>query len=1082
MLTDTDFDRLVQTHLDGRADEEQTAVLAANEGRWADALFDLLDEAEFIYERARKTTNGPGRNNVLDDLNDECNRIDDALSALIGLPDEPAGPPPKVEEPPGEAMLQLSWAEGQVVAWASGHRAERESTEQVLARLKALGAGAVDWQEHPAIKIPSIGRSPALSAPLTSMLGWLVALGNTRDDDEVGPSVAWIGLATAAAVEQVAQGRFVPQLKQRRASRRNGKGDQPNFRVRWVPTLLEAKRVNNLVNSLPGAVMASNGRQDKHAFVVGLLAELVDAVARTAAEMIEAPAAPPEPVSLHDAGETMLAHLDGSTFQLPSQAGGDLARKLNRWAQHVVGVGGDRLIIQLDPPDESNAWHAAVLAPTDDGDVEPVESALVTSSKSRAKALNDQLSRVERLFPELLRGGGQRRGEVILSQDEAWRLMTDGGETLTASGFEVRVPALSRKKPTPQLRLTSESDGTVVGAQQLANVRWSAVFGDVELTAEDINRLAMEKRPLVKSRGKWIELDKVDLAAAAEALLQRADQNQLSGADMLRHALGLEGGSMLGGIAVAGDGWAAELMRSMANLPKEPPTQPPGFEGELRSYQADALAWLGFISDAGLGGILALDMGLGKTPTMLANIAAANPEHGPTLVIAPPAVVGNWASEAKKFVPGVSVLVHHGANRASGDELLDVCDEYDLIITTYGTAVRDMDDFEDVEFGKVVLDEAQAIKNPTSDTAQQLRRLDARTKIALTGTPIENGLGDLWAILDWANPGLVGARAPFIANMTPDTKGKEGAEEALRALNGLLVFRRTKAEPAIAAELPDRIDELDHCAMTPEQIGLYQAVLDDLATATAEADAGTSQRKGAVLTAITALKQICNHPVNYEDDGEDLEGRSGKLARLNEIIDVVFGADERILIFTHFASWGEKLATYLTDRTGKNIPCYHGGLSRTERDRMVEEFQAGTGAGAMVLSLKAGGTGLNLTAASHVVLYDRWWNPAVEDQARDRVWRIGQKNTVICHRLVCPGTVDERVEEVVAGKRQIADMVLPKSSSIGDLDADQLQRALGLDTSALLQTDEDDELFEDDHTDSVDTDSANTDSANQVTV
>ena len=304
------------------------------------------------------------------------------------------------------------------------------------------------------------------------------------------------------------------------------------------------------------------------------------------------------------------------------------------------------------------------------------------------------------------------------------------------------------------------------------------MFGDVELTAEEINRLAMEKRPLVKSRGKWIELDKVDLAAAAEALLQRADQTRLTGADMLRHALGLEGGSMLGGIAVSGDGWAADLMRSMANLPKEPPTQPPGFDGELRSYQADALAWLGFLDGAGLGGILALDMGLGKTPTMLANIAAADPEHAPSLVIAPPAVVGNWASEARKFVPGVSVLVHHGANRARGDELLDVCDEYDLIITTYGTAVRDIDDFEDVEFGKVVLDEAQAIKNPTSDTAQQLRRFDARTKIALTGTPIENGLGDLWAILDWANPGLVGARAPFIANMTPDTKGPNTKEAA----------------------------------------------------------------------------------------------------------------------------------------------------------------------------------------------------------------------------------------------------------------------------------------------------------------
>jgi SNF2 family DNA or RNA helicase len=377
-----------------------------------------------------------------------------------------------------------------------------------------------------------------------------------------------------------------------------------------------------------------------------------------------------------------------------------------------------------------------------------------------------------------------------------------------------------------------------------------------------------------------------------------------------------------------------------------------------------------------------------------------------------------------------------------------VVERADLVITTYGTAVRDVEELEQISWGKVVLDEAQAIKNPTSETAQQLRRIKARTRVALTGTPIENGLGDLWAIMDYVNPGLVGARAPFVAQLSQNDDAKAGAERALRALNGILVFRRTKAEPSIAAELPDRIDELDLCSMTTEQIGLYQAVLDNLLAETSSED-GT-QKKGAVLAAITALKQICNHPSAYQRDDRPLDGRSGKLARLNEIVDNVFAADERVLIFTHFASWGERLAEYLTDRMGRRIHCYHGGLSRTARDKMVADFQATTEAGAMVLSLKAGGTGLNLTAASHVVLFDRWWNPAVEDQARDRVWRIGQTSTVICRRLVCPGTVDERVEEVVAGKRQIADMVLPKSSSVGDLDTEQLQRALGIDPDVVL--------------------------------
>ncbi len=360
--------------------------------------------------------------------------------------------------------------------------------------------------------------------------------------------------------------------------------------------------------------------------------------------------------------------------------------------------------------------------------------------------------------------------------------------------------------------------------------------------------------------------------------------------------------------------------------------------------------------------------------------------------------------------------------------------------------MRDVEALAQHQWDRLVLDEAQAIKNHTNETAQQLRRIGARTRLALTGTPIENGLGDLWSILDFTNPGLVGPRGTFIAQLSGE------GEMALRALNGILVFRRTKTEPAVAAELPDRIDELDHCTMTAEQIGLYQAVLDGLVVQAEGAERDVKQ--GAILAAITALKQICNHPWNYQADDKPLAGRSGKLNRLEEVVDQVFSADERILIFTQFATWGVRLAEHLTEVTGQPIACYHGGLARGARDTMIKQFQEGTGAGAIVLSLKAGGTGLNLTAANHVVLYDRWWNPAVEDQARDRAWRIGQTRTVLSHRLVCPGTVDERVEEVVGGKRRIADLVLPKSSSLADLDPDQLRTALGLRPDQLLAEDD----------------------------
>ena len=498
-----------------------------------------------------------------------------------------------------------------------------------------------------------------------------------------------------------------------------------------------------------------------------------------------------------------------------------------------------------------------------------------------------------------------------------------------------------------------------------------------------------------------------------------------------------------------GSGWAAALMGKAATTATEPVTKPPGFVGELRSYQAEALAWLGFLDSVELGGCLALDMGLGKTPTVLAHLARTK-GAGPALVVAPPAVVGNWAAEAAKFAPGLVVVVHHGASRGSAEELAAEVAGADVVITTYGTAVRDVEALEAHAWDRLVLDEAQVIKNPTNETSQQLRRIPARIRLALTGTPIENGLGDLWAILDFTNPGLLGPRAAFVAQLSAESAStRDGGEQALRALNGVLVFRRTKSEPAVAAELPERIDQLDHCTMTPEQIGLYQAVIDRL-VATAGSEEGEEPRKGAVLAAITALKQICNHPAAYQADDKPLAGRSGKLTRLEEIVDSVFAAQERVLVFTHFAEWGKKLADHLSERTGLPIACYHGGLARGARDELVREFQSGTGPGALVLSLKAGGTGLNLTAASHVVLSDRWWNPAVEDQARDRAWRIGQTKIVVSHRLVCPGTVDERVEEVVAGKRHIANLVLPKSSSLADLDREQLKVAFGLRPDELL--------------------------------
>ena len=412
--------------------------------------------------------------------------------------------------------------------------------------------------------------------------------------------------------------------------------------------------------------------------------------------------------------------------------------------------------------------------------------------------------------------------------------MTVTGPQLVAAGFDVRVPALSRRRPSPSLRVfVDAASESMVGANQLANVHWSAVFDDVELIAADIARLAKEARPLIRSGERWVAIDRADLAAAAEALAERAEHDRALGrgdaAPRARHRRLAAARRRrrrrrrLGRRSARGRGRRRR---------RRPAGVPDGFVGELRSYQSEALAWLGFLDKAGLGGCLALDMGLGKTPTMLAHLLAGA-GAGPALVIAPPAVVGNWTAEAARFTPGLRVVVHHGARRAAPDEIAAEVADADVVVTTYGTAVRDVEALAAVSWARVVLDEAQAIKNPANDTSQQLRRIPARSRIALTGTPIENGLGDLWAILDFANPGLVGPRPQFIARLSSDgTTTRVEAEDALHALNGILVFRRTKAEPMIAAELPDQIDELDRCAMTPEQIGMYQALLDTLVTGT----------------------------------------------------------------------------------------------------------------------------------------------------------------------------------------------------------------------------------------------------------
>jgi hypothetical protein len=1057
------FEALASSEAAGYATPEELATLRAAPAEWSATLRRLLAETEAALPAARRIT-GPERDQVVADFTEERERLRRALSRLEGdrepaptaRPERrpaddrrPESPEPSL--PPAPPALQASWHDGRIVLWAGSRSVPRPPVEERDRLMADAGASSISWEAHPGVPVPGAGQAAAVSAPMAEALGWLVGVGTGQLAPAAAPSLRWLGEVAAWATELVAQGQMIPSLVGPGGGARSGRPGNAEHTVHWVPALVDADRLRGMSSRMPGAVAAlTQPRGTAGQMCRSVLGAAVDAVCRAGAARLVTAATVPVARTRSEVREAVLAGLDGTPFVAAIRPGGELADELSRWTAPVIGDRTAALTVRLAAPEDDGGWLLTVEVDGSDGSRQFVEDALAGERPARASAVETELRRLERLLPALLRPG-RRRGRVVLDGGEAWDLMTTTGPILEAAGFRVRVPALSRRRPTARLQLHAEAlaGPSLVGAQQLSRVHWSVLVDDVELDAGAIARLAAQARPLLKVKGGWVELDKADLDAAAAALADRAKTTELSGAAILRHAVGLEGGPIGGPTLVEGDGWAVDLVRGAAAGAARPLAAPAGFAGDLRHYQTEARGWLGFLDRAGLGGCLAMDMGLGKTPTVLAHLLEGR-GNGPALVIAPAAVLSNWAAEAERFTPELDVRIHHGADRAGADDVAAEVAGADVLITTYATAVRDVDALAEIDWARLVVDEAQAIKNPASDTAQELRRIPARSRLALTGTPVENGLGDLWAILDFTNPGLVGPRATFVEALSGsgDGKGRAG-EAALRALNGLLVFRRTKSEPEIAAELPDKIDELDRCAMTPEQVGLYQAVLDKLLADGSEDD--SSARKGHVLAAITHLKQICDHPAAYLDaDKGPLDGRSGKLARLEELIEAVFSAGERMLIFTHFARWGERLAAHLTEQTGLPIGCYHGGMSRGARDRLVREFQEGTGPGALVLSIKAGGTGLNLTAASHVVLYDRWWNPAVEDQARDRAWRIGQAHTVVSHRLVCPGTVDERVEEVVAGKRHIADLVLPASSSLGDLGADQLRLALGLGSEAMV--------------------------------
>ncbi len=504
---------------------------------------------------------------------------------------------------------------------------------------------------------------------------------------------------------------------------------------------------------------------------------------------------------------------------------------------------------------------------------------------------------------------------------------------------------------------------------------------------------------------------------------------------------------------VDADGWLGDLLSGQADRRLEPVPAPAAFAGELRPYQERGLSWLSFLDGLGLGGVLADDMGLGKTIQLLSLIAAQPTGSGPTLLVCPMSLVGNWQREAARFTPGLRVHVHHGADRLAAGDLPAALAGVELVITSYGVAARDQAALGALTWARVVCDEAQNIKNHATRQARAVRALPAAARIALTGTPVENRLSELWSIMEFTNPGLLGPAEKFRQRFAIpiERDGSPDAEQALKRLTQPFVLRRLKTDQAIISDLPDKQEMKVWCNLTAEQASLYAATVADMLSRIEDA-ADDISRRGLVLATMARLKQVCNHPAQLLGDGSRLPGRSGKLARLEEICDEIVAEGDKALCFTQYAEFGRMLQPHLAARLGCPVLFLHGGTPKKQRDAMVDTFGSLTEPAVFLLSLKAGGTGLNLTAASHVIHVDRWWNPAVEDQATDRAFRIGQRRNVQVRKFVCVGTLEERIDAMIEDKKALAERVVGSGESwLTELSAADLREVLELSPEAVSE-------------------------------
>jgi len=692
----------------------------------------------------------------------------------------------------------------------------------------------------------------------------------------------------------------------------------------------------------------------------------------------------------------------------------------------------------------------------------------------RRDQLLAELDRARRVFGPLENTPENAPPDVVeLTTTQAHTFLGEWAPLLMASGFGVTVPEWASQ---PERRLgmhlhvqphrASEGSDTgtarALGLDSLLNFDWRVAIGDVRLSLPEFERLAAQQTPLVRYRDEWLEID-AEAASSALAFMRDRPADRISLRDALRIAYGAEAlDAGLPIIGLSGSAWIEQFLRDSSSATLESLPQPDAFRGTLRVYQRRGLDWLVFLDRCGIGACLADDMGLGKTIQLIALLLherQGEAEIGPTLLFAPASVVGNWEREIERFTGSCAenidralrILVHHGPDRLSGDAFAQAAPRHDVVITTYALGHRDLDNLRRVDWHRIVLDEAQKIKNPQASQTVAIRSIPARHRVALTGTPIENHLSELWSILDVLNPGLLGSAAQFRKRfVVPIEKhGRRDRGAQLRKMLQPFMLRRSKSDPGVICDLPEKMEMRVFCNLTPEQAGLYQRTVDDT-LGVIDAASGI-RRRGLILSMLTRLKQVCNHPCHLLRQQGPLDHRSGKCERLVEMLEEVLAEGDAALVFTQYRKMGHLLETLLTDRLRTEVLFLHGGTPAKRRTQMVDRFQSETGGiRIFLLSLRAGGLGLNLTAASHVFHFDRWWNPAVEAQATDRAHRVGQTRRVQVHKFTCIGTVEDRIDRMLESKRALADVIVKSGDEwLTALSTDELREYIMLSRDAV---------------------------------